>query len=103
MFAVGLCIQIFNHFGINYLYIFEVDPANKMVPGEFYKISAVLLFLTSACLLLEVTQIREKSDKMANRPWFALALFVIIIIYFMQPCLRCGHRKSRKSCGFSFL
>jgi len=45
VFACALCIQIFLAYGINYLYIFELDPHNKVTHHQLYKIAIQLYFL----------------------------------------------------------
>mmetsp|Transcript_13402 Transcript_13402/g.20957 ORF Transcript_13402/g.20957 Transcript_13402/m.20957 type:complete len:105 (+) Transcript_13402:1500-1814(+) len=49
IFATGVAVHIFTEFGINYMFIFELDPHYKMTHWQLYKIGLILLFVLELC------------------------------------------------------
>ena len=47
VFASGFIVQIMQNYGINYLYIFELDPHYKMTQSQLFKVAVILLFMSS--------------------------------------------------------
>lgn len=52
LFCTGCAIKVFLRYGINYLYIFELDPNSKMTSDQLFKVSAVLFFFWSLCFTM---------------------------------------------------
>ncbi len=45
IFAAGFDIDVFTRYGINYIYIFELDPKEKITHFTLYRIAMLLLFV----------------------------------------------------------
>jgi hypothetical protein len=54
VFAAGLCSNIFTYYGINYLFIFEIDPSHKMTHVTLYRVALTLFFVWVTCCSLSV-------------------------------------------------
>jgi hypothetical protein len=96
IFAAGFCIQVFTVYGINYLYIFELDPNAKMTHDQLYRVGTILFSLWSACFAISLMQIRLEWLFRGTAMWFMLVLAIVMLFYCAQPCLSCGYRTARK-------
>lgn len=56
--ACGFCIQWYNHFGVNYLYIFECDPNIKMTHYQMYRLALLVFLVQMSCLTFTLAQIK---------------------------------------------
>lgn len=54
LFASAICIKLFQIHEINYLYIFEIDPHQKMTSDQLFRVSSILFFVWTACCALTV-------------------------------------------------
>ena len=95
LFAVGLAIQVFHAYGVNYMYIFELDPHYKMTHWQLYKVGIILFFVLSLCQCMHIMQIKIDTLFDPTPPWFMLVLVIILLIYCFQPFLSCGYRTAR--------
>ena len=81
IFGAGLCVQVFTAYGVNYLYIFEVDPHEKLTHHTLYRVSLILAFAWSMFFSLSLLDIRL-SFKLNNIPmWLMFGLLLFLIIY----------------------
>lgn len=55
--ATGFAIQVFNHYGINYLFIFECDPNIKMTHYQMYRLALLIFFAQISCLTFTLAQV----------------------------------------------
>jgi hypothetical protein len=95
IFGTGIAVHVFHHWGINYMYIFELDPHHKMAHFQLYKVSLVLFFLLNFFYSLNVIQYTVPKGITWDQPWFLLILCILIIAYCFQPFFRCGYRTAR--------
>lgn len=95
IFASGVAVQIFQMYGVNYLYIFELDPNRKMTNDQLYKTSCVLFFFWSTAFTLTLVQTDLAYVFGDSPPWCLMFLFIFLVVYCFQPFLRCGYRTAR--------
>lgn len=95
LFAVGFCIQVFVYYGVNYLYIFELDPQQKMTHHQFYKIGFVLLFIYCTCFAFSLMETKLVYIFFHQPMWLMVGMLFFFIIYCIQPCFGCGYRTAR--------
>lgn len=57
IFASGVCIQVFQSFGVNYLYIFDIDPHKKLNHYQLYKIALIMLFFLCFAMSLVMLEL----------------------------------------------
>ena len=95
IFATGFCIQVFVIYGVNYLYIFELDPQAKMTHHQLYKVGTIFLFIWSTCFALSLIEIRLNYLFFHQPMWLMLALSIFFLLYCLQPCFGCGYRRAR--------
>jgi hypothetical protein len=56
--GAGICIHFFRKYKINYIYIFEIVPSNKLNQYQMIKMFLYLLFLWVIAALVEVIRIK---------------------------------------------
>jgi len=95
LFAVGFALHIFHQYGVNYMYIFELDPNYKMTHWQLYKIGLVLFFVLNFCVCLHLMQVKIDNVFNPSPPWFMLVLVIVLLVYCLQPFFRCGYRTAR--------
>lgn len=95
LFAVGFCIQVFVHYGVNYLYIFELDPQQKMTHHQLYKVGFVLLFIWSTCFSLSLMQVKLVYMFYHSPMWLMVGMMIFFVLYCIQPFFSCGYRTAR--------
>ncbi len=100
----GLCIKFFRRYSVNYIYIFGIDPANRLNQYEFYKIFLFLATLWMACSLLELIAIKGfiPSLEHGKSSYFALVLLSVFMILTIQP-FNCLYKKFRMEFLYSLL
>lgn len=83
--GAGVCIHFFRKYKINYIYIFEIVPSNKLNQYQMIKIFLYLLFLWVMAAIIEVIRIKQYVlwhigiEEMNSEP----ALFLVSIIIFL--------------------
>ena len=96
VFATGFASSIYTKYEINYLYIFQIDPHHKMTSWQLYKVSCILYFIFISCFTLNMLEI--KMDYVFGNqsfPLFVVVLIIVLVIYCVQPFMRCGYRTAR--------
>jgi hypothetical protein len=85
--ATGVCVQVLRRSKVNYIYIFEVDPRNKMNEFHFYKISSALLALLSLALLCELLSAKGYllSAPASSAHWPTLFLLSLLAFLLLNP------------------
>ena len=58
VFASGLCSQLFVRYGINYLFILEIDPNHKITHMTLYRVALTLFFIWASCCTLTLAEIK---------------------------------------------
>lgn len=101
IFGTGVAVQIFNYHSINWLYLFEVDPHSKMTNAQLYKVSSVLFFVWSSCFCMTIIQIKLQYVFCHTPAFFMYGLALFMLVYFLQPFLKCGYRKTRYQLWYS--
>ena len=94
--ATGLVIQTLQSYGINYLYIFELDPNHKMTPYQLYKVAIILLFLSMLACTFSLFQVKMDHYFSGDVSWAYYILMIFLIVYWCQPFFKCGYRTARK-------
>ena len=56
VFASGLCSQLFVRYGINYLFILEIDPNHKITHMTLFRVALTLFFIS--CFTLTLAEIK---------------------------------------------
>jgi hypothetical protein len=95
LFACGFAIQVFQAYGVNYLYIFELDPHEKIMSEQFYRLGVILLFMWSSCFALSIMELRLDYLFKDAPAYFMVVLLAFFLFYCLQPCLKCGYRTAR--------
>lgn len=85
--GAGLCVSFYRKYRINYIYIFEIDPVNRLNQYEFYKIFLFLLSLLNIFMLLDLFAIKGyiHSFNEGKQAGFALILMWILLAIFFCP------------------
>lgn len=79
-FAVGTAISIFNHYNINYMFIFQCDHENRMTPAQLFKVGGLILCFSSMCLSLTLFQIYYLKD--IDYPFWACTVLIIFLVCY---------------------
>lgn len=90
--ASGIAVHIFESYGINYLYVLDIDPKNKMSHYTIYRVSMLLLFIFAFTLACTMMAIRFETD---NVEYSLFAVLILFVLYCSQPCIRFGYRSVR--------
>lgn len=104
LFAAGFVIQVFVNFNINYLYIFELDPTEKLTHWQLYKVASLLTLVMSACFACNMTEVKldEVFKHLGSASgWFIVATLAFVLLYCLQPCLPCGYRLARYELAYT--
>lgn len=80
LFATGFAIQVFNSYGINYLFIFECDPNQKMTSHQMYRVAITLLFIQMSCLTFTLVQ-ASFFEAYEYPYWFMFSLMLFLLLY----------------------
>ena len=83
LFGAGFVIQVFVSYNINYLYIFELDPKEKLTHWQLYKTAMVLTAVFSACFACTMVQVKlhEVFHHWDAAAWFVVATMVFVGVY----------------------
>ncbi len=93
LFGAALCVRIFRKYGINYTYVFQLDPNYRLREVQLEKLAIALLFMWLLCLFLQVAT--YKLDFMpTHTSIFAFALFLALIVFVVSP-VRVFYREAR--------
>jgi hypothetical protein len=104
VFASGLVMQTLQSYGINYFYIFELDPHHKITQYQLYKISMIMFFIMILSVTFTLIQVKLDHYFVHDPPvWGILLLSVLMVFYCCQPCFRCGYRTARKQLGITII
>ena len=52
MWGCGVAMQIYTHFKINWVYIFEINPSTALTHYQLYSFAAMLTFIMFFCLMM---------------------------------------------------
>ena len=83
LFCTACAIKVFLKYGVNYLYIFELDPNNKMTSDQLFKVSSILIFFWGLCFTLTVAEIRLEFIFHDFPAYPVVAMFIFFTIYCM--------------------
>lgn len=95
LFCTAMAIKVFLNTGINYLYIFELDPNSKMTSDQLFKVSAVLLFFWSLCFTMTMGEIKMEWIFHDYPAYPVIIMFLFFLVYCFQCCFKCGYRIAR--------
>lgn len=56
LFAVGLCIRVFQQYEINYMHIFELDERLRVRQYSIWRMAIVLLFIWSGAFCFNIME-----------------------------------------------
>lgn len=81
LFCTACAIKVFLLYGVNYLYIFELDPNYKMTSDQLFKVSSVLMFFWSICFAMTLAQIRLEWIFKHFPAYPVVLMFIIFVLY----------------------
>jgi len=85
LFCCATSIQIWKRHGINYEFLFEIDPKYRMFHMQFYKVAIFFLFVWMFCLLWQVVKIKIPTQFYNNYATFSLCCILLFTALCVQP------------------
>lgn len=95
VFGSAVCVQVFTAYGVNYIFIFQLDPTRKVTYHQLYRIAALLYSVCLFSFCLCIMQIKLDHVFITHAPIFIYGFVAFFLIYCMQPFHECGHRTAR--------
>lgn len=95
MFAIAFSIQVFQAYGINYLFVFELDPQHKVTHTTMYRVSCLMLFIWTACMAFTLAELKLEFIFEHKPAIFMVVLLFAFILFCLQPFFKCGYRTAR--------
>jgi hypothetical protein len=81
IFASGVNVHVFTAYGINYLYVLDLDPQYKMTHHTLYRVASFLFFVWSTCFALTVAQMRLVYLFEGKPAYLIVFLFIFFVVY----------------------
>jgi hypothetical protein len=75
--CAGVVIGFLKEYRINYVIIFESNPANRLAPSAMYILSAILMIIWLFCLIGEIMNLKDYIS--TGLFFFAILLLVIFL------------------------
>lgn len=92
--SVATCIYMFRRYKVNWIFIFDFKPQNKLNEYQFFKIFIVLFAIWMACALGEILSINGYINSEKHISYYALTLVSIFTLLTINP-FNCFYRKFR--------
>ena len=83
LFCCATSIQIWKRHGINYEFLFEIDPNYRMFHMQFYKVAIFFLFVWMFCLMWQVVKMKIPTQFFNDYATFSLCC----ILFFTALCI----------------
>ncbi len=87
----GICISYFRAYKVNYIFIFDIDPVNKLNQYQFYKLFLCFFTGWAICALGEILHIKgyiafgEGANEGENKSIFGLGLVLFLVLAMLNP------------------
>jgi len=81
LYACGFAINVFQSYGVNYLYIFELDPHYKMTHEQFFRTGTILFFIWASCFALSIMEVKLEYLFDGEPRIFIFALMAFFLLY----------------------
>jgi hypothetical protein len=79
----GVVIGYLKEFRVNYVMIFESNPANRLHPSGMYILFAMLIIIWLSCMIGEVSVLKGYLDYDVDT--FAIIMLVVFTVVFFNP------------------
>ena len=93
--ATGFAVQVFRKYGVNYMFIFEIDQHYKLIHHQLYRLALIFGFIWFFCLVWQLLQLKLNSVFPSDFPIFTVILIVSFVVICCVPCHMC-YLKGRK-------
>ena len=84
LFGIGVVINFFRTYAVNYLYIFQLDPNYRIREAQINRVALLILYIWLLCFFLQIVTFKYDFIQ-SHSSFFTYVLFITLNVLYISP------------------